>query len=99
MGKQADLGSPNSKIIKISALHDSKEGAIFPKLVSNEVTCESSEFWSEGVSIFHNPNALFPIDRNLFPRVAHHYLIDDELVSYLPNVFPYFSMNSNVISR
>ena len=30
------------------------------------------EDWVQGLSMYHNPNALIPVDRELFPRIAHH---------------------------
>lgn len=99
LGKQAELGSNKSTILKTSAIHNFDKGAIFPKLVSIIVNADSNELWSEGISIFHNPNALYPIRQDLFPSVAHHFFVNEELVSSFPEIFPYFSINTNMISK
>src|SRR5699024_6681360 len=66
MGKQADLGSELPILIRIGAFHNHESNAIDPTFRHYQVNQESNETWSEGVIIFHNPNAKYPIDPNLF---------------------------------
>ncbi|MCA1681997.1 MAG: hypothetical protein LC700_02415, partial [Actinobacteria bacterium] len=35
------------------------------------------ETWIQGMDVYHNPNALHPLDPDLLPGAAHHRLIAD----------------------
>ncbi len=35
------------------------------------------EFWSEGLEVYHNPNALLPLDPRALPEATHHFLQSD----------------------
>ncbi|MDC4840359.1 hypothetical protein OHV81_18610, partial [Acinetobacter baumannii] len=59
------------------------------------VTTESNETWAEGLSMFHNPNAKYPVPRELFPSIAHHYISDDRMYSFIPDFHPYSSTTIN----
>ncbi|MBI9055954.1 MAG: glycosaminoglycan attachment site [Bacteroidales bacterium] len=98
MGKQAGLGSSKSTIIRMGACHNFDDNASVPNMFQYQVDEDSKELWSEGVSIFHNPNALIPLDKSLFPSVAHHELKDEFLYSSFPEFFPYNSFNQNIVS-
>lgn len=51
------------------------------------------ETWSEGLSMFHNPNALLPVPRELFPGIAHHSLDSRKRMrSDIPKFHPYGSV-------
>ena len=68
-----------------------------PLFFSYQVTEEGNELWSEGISIFHNPKALIPLEKDLFPFVAHHELKGKFLYSQFPDFFPYNSINYNTV--
>ena len=36
-----------------------------------------SETWSEGIDIWHNPNAKHPLHPDSMPGAAHHWLLPD----------------------
>lgn len=97
MGKQAGFGANNVILIRNGFCHDHDENATLPKTFSIEVTGESNESWAEGMSMFHNPNALHPVHPGLFPSIAHHYFRDGQIVSYLPEFYPYTS-TTNIIN-
>ena len=50
-----------------------------------------TETWAKGITMFHNPNALHPIDEDLFPSVAHVRLVDGDVLSRMPERFPHCS--------
>lgn len=57
-----------------------------------------AERWSEGISIFHNPKALKPLDPDLFPGAAHHWLTEDnKLYSEMPDDFPLASFTHLIV--
>ena len=92
MGKQAGYGSKDIKMLRRGAYHDHDPNASVPKLFQYYVTTNSQETWGEGVSLYHNPKAKFPINRDLFPSIAHHYFLEGQIKSYLPEFHPYTSM-------
>lgn len=83
MGKIAGLGSDEIKMIRIGGRYDPAPLALKAIPFSEEVIKgKYKEKWAEGVIMCHNPNALHPIERELFPNISHFYLNDDELVGY-----------------
>ncbi len=93
MGKLAGFGDPTVKMLRVGKRYDHDKNKLEPADFALEIDPKSySETWSEGVSIFHNPNAKAPLDIDLFPEVAHHYFREGRLVSYLPDFFPMASI-------
>lgn len=95
IGKQAGFGSKNIKMYRYGASHNHEDGAIAPNFFSYEVSLKSNETWAEGLSMFHNPNAKYPVPRELFPSIAHHYMQKSEMISYIPKFHPYSSLTMN----
>ncbi|MCY1464989.1 hypothetical protein D9M71_830790 [compost metagenome] len=62
--------------------HEVKQGAVV-------------ETWAEGLSMFHNPNAKCPVDPKMFPGIAHHWFLDGEVESWLPEFHVYNSFTWN----
>lgn len=100
MGKQAGFGEGNVKLFRMGTYHDHDPDASLPKMFSYEVNEDCTETWAEGMSMFHNPNALHPVPEELFPLIAHHRFKDDHIVSHLPEFHVYSSMTTimNVLS-
>jgi len=93
MGKLAGFGDPTVKMIRVGKRYDHDKNKLEPADFDLEIDQKSySETWSEGVSIFHNPNAKIPLQEELFPLAAHHYFREGRLVSYLPDFFPMASI-------
>ncbi len=49
------------------------------------------EMWSDELQIFHNPNALRPLDDRVFAEIAQHRFVEGDLVSRVP---PYHVISS-----
>jgi len=47
--------------------------------------------------MFHNPKALHPVDRRLFPNIAHHYFDEGQIRSLLPEFHPFGSYTWNIL--
>lgn len=92
MGKLAGFGDRDVKMWRTGKRYDHGEGVTEPADFSFEVKEGLLETWSEGVSIFHNPNAKFPLQEELFPLVAHHFIENGRMVSHLPEFFPLVSV-------
>lgn len=45
--------------------------------------------------MYHNPNAILPVPRELFPAIAHHNFREGQLESRLPVFHPYASVTWN----
>jgi hypothetical protein len=96
LGKQAGFGSSNVRMFRVGTYHDHNPNASLPKIFKYEVTEESQETWAEGLSMFHNPNAIHPVPEELFPSIAHHRFENDQIVSILPEFHPYASQTMNI---
>jgi len=97
MGKLAGFGDPEIKMLRKGKRYDHTAKALDAAdfvIEVGEGSC--TETWSEGVSIFYNPNAKFPLDQDLFEPVGHHFIEDGRLVTYLPDFFPISSITLNV---
>lgn len=93
MGKLAGFGSPRVKLFREGTCHNHDPNAAFPRIFHVEVDPNKySETWAEGLSMFHNPNALYPVPEELFPSVAQHYYKEGQIVSKLPEFHPYASL-------
>jgi hypothetical protein len=93
MGRLAGFGTDVAmKMIRVAAYHDHNPNATKPiRRVEEVEPGKYTEDWSEGITMFHNPSALYPVDEDLFPSIAHVHLINGELQSRLPDRFPHQS--------
>ena len=73
IGKQSGFDKYNKLcIMKEAFYYDPNPNASKPIHDISEVTEKTNEKWGDGLSIYHNPNAKFPIQRHLFPNATHH---------------------------
>lgn len=99
MGRQAGFKAPGLVMIRVGTHHDHDPNAHLPRPFKYIVDENSNETWAEGVSMFHNPNALRPVPRELFPSIAHHTFKDGRIHSVLPEFHPYASFTLNLIAK
>ena len=66
-------------MIRAGAALDHDPNAVTGIEFEVEVVDEYTELWSEGVSVFHNPNALYPLPAEHFPDFFHHYSKDGQV--------------------
>lgn len=99
MGIQAGFGVKEHRVLRMGAKFNHESNAFLPEKFAYEVNENCNETWGEGVNLFHNPNAKYPIDIDLFPNVAHHFLIDEHIHSMYPEFHPYFSINQVLIPK
>jgi len=95
IGRQAGYADPGVVIVRQGTCHDHDPNASLPNFFRYVVDETKQETWAEGISIFHNPRALRPAPRELFPSVAHHRFDDGLIVSDLPDFHPYASVTMN----
>ncbi len=100
MGKQACLGSNKVTLIRMGSFYNHEPNANEPLLISYNVDETSSETWSEGVIVFHNPNAKIPLNPEIFDeRVAQCFFENELIYSRMPKIFPYNSFTQNLIPK
>ncbi|MFZ2782874.1 MAG: hypothetical protein WAZ36_00635 [Sediminibacterium sp.] len=98
MGKQAELGSDIPTLIRMGSFYNHEPNADKPHFISYQVGKDSNETWSEGVMVFHNPNAKIKLNPDFFDkRVAQCFFKDELIHSQMPQIFPYNSFTQNLI--
>jgi len=99
MGKQAGLGSDKLNLVRMGNYYNHDPNAAVPNTITYPVNENSPETWSEGVIIFHNPNAKQPLDPEMFDeRVAQCFYKDEFIHSVMPELFPYNSITHNMVT-
>ncbi|WP_111309764.1 hypothetical protein [Confluentibacter sediminis] len=97
MGIEAGFREKGQVVIRVGDKYDPNPNSFRPTSFMYTVDENGNETWSQGLNLFHNPNAKFPIDMKLFPNIAHHKQEGDELISRIPEFHPYSSMNFNTV--
>lgn len=99
LGRQAGFGDKSVKMIRHGICHNHDPNASKPHMFRYEVNERTGETWGEGVSIYHNPKAKIPLNEDLFPSAAHHFFDNGQIISHIPEFFPYNSMTLNLQIR
>jgi len=88
-----DSDSESSLMARYGFQFDSSPGALKPKEYNYIVnSVNHSEDWEEGVSIFHNPNAVIPLDRNIFNNYRQIWIGENGTYDgFTPEFFPFTS--------
>lgn len=82
MGQIAGIPAPGT-VTMIFGKRTDEHGE--PRLFSARVDDPSyQEFWHEGTFVFHNPNAVFPLNPELFPHVIHFFETENGYEQWLP---------------
>ncbi len=93
MGKLAGFGNPKVKMVRTGLRHNFDPNADKPIPFSVEVEPgKYTETWSDGVRVFHNPNALNPFPPGLLPGCSRHFFADGKRRALLPDGFVHTSM-------
>lgn len=99
IGKQCGLDESDALMYRIGSVHNPDPNASKPNVFQYLVTEENSEPWAEGVTVFHNPNAKYPLPLDFFPNAAQCYLQDELIVTVSNNPVVYSSINLNCIGE
>jgi len=100
MGKLAEFGEPSVVMIRIGTCYNPDRNAIQPlEFKENVKEGEYTETWGQGLEMFHNPNALYPIDPEVFPEIAHHIFEDGLVKSTLPDFHPMQSVTYIIVKE
>lgn len=92
MGYLAGFGSRRVKMVRQGTCVNPDPNADRPKEFTECVhDPHYTETWSEGLSLFHNPQALHPVEPEMFPNIAHHFFDSDRMRSFTPSFHPFGS--------
>jgi hypothetical protein len=100
MARLAGLGSKEVRMFCFGTAYDHKRDASLPASFRFDVDDPSyTETWSEGLNVYHNPTAVFPLHPALFPSAMHHRLSGEQVVHTVPRFHPYSSTTLMVVPR
>ncbi|HBX23571.1 MAG TPA: glycosaminoglycan attachment protein [Desulfotomaculum sp.] len=99
IGRQAGFYDPAVIMIRLGMCHNHDPNAALPIEFKYIVDENCNETWAEGLSMYHNPNAIYPVPEELFPSIAHHHFQEGQIVSHLPEFHPYASVTINIRKR
>ncbi len=90
MGYLAEFGDRRIKMIRKGIRRSELDGASKPiEFVQHVDDPDYEEPWVEGMVVWHNPNALMPLDPSLIPGAAHEMLLPDgRIQTLLPDFHP-----------
>ena len=89
IGRVAGFGSPTVRMVKGGFAHNPDPQAALPRRYVQDVDKDYTETWREGMNVFHNPNARFPLDRFFLPECMHHRLKGDQIMHTIPDFHPF----------
>jgi hypothetical protein len=90
IGKIAGFGEPSIRVYFRGTCYKHDVNAAIPDIFNFEVDELYRESWGTGISVYHNPNAILPLPRDIFPSVAHHYMQPNgQIKSYIPDFQPF----------
>ncbi|MEI2282440.1 hypothetical protein [Paenibacillus polysaccharolyticus] len=84
------------KMYRQGVCYDFDPNALRPQQFKYDLDDRIDETWGEGIEVFHNPNAKFPLPKDFFDDGAYHYIENGEIVSFLPEFHVYHSKTITV---
>lgn len=101
LGSIAGFGSERVQMWRQGTAVNHDPNSTEPIVFNHNVTGpDYSESWIEGLSVFHNPRAIIPMNPDLLPEAAHHFISDDgEITSMVPEWHPFGSMTRIVVNN
>lgn len=99
IGKQCGMDESDVLMYRIGSELNPDPNAAKPNIFQYLVTEENSEPWAEGVTVFHNPNAKYPLPLDFFSNAAQCYLQDEFIVTVSNNAVVYSSVTLNFIEE
>lgn len=94
LGKQCGFDENNIIMIRNAEVWTNDFDKTGTKRISYKVTERSEETWSDGIIIFHNPNAKQPLSKDFFKNSAQFFYEHRQILAIIPEGF---SINSSTI--
>jgi hypothetical protein len=90
MGRLAGFGSKSVRMLRRGFAFNPNPNAAVPVYYTRDVeSANYRETWGEGLNVYHNPNARYPLDPNLFSECMNHRLEENHFVHNIPEFHPY----------
>jgi hypothetical protein len=90
MGRLAGFGSKKVRMMRRGVAYNPDVNAALPlEYAQNIDSPKYTESWREGLTIYHNPNALYPLDEAFFPECMNLRLKGDQIVHNIPGFHPF----------
>ena len=100
MGQQGPYYNPRLTLYRFGECMNRDPNAVKPETFRYKVgDPDWMEWWGQGLEMFHNPNAFYPVDTELFPDIAHHRFKDGLIITDCPPYHPFNSITFNFPSR
>lgn len=85
MGVAAGFGADSCRYFRIGLKHNPDPSALNGEPFSIEVRSEGyTEYWSQELQVFHNPNAIRPFPMEALLGASHHFFINGQIKSLVP---------------
>lgn len=94
IGKERGFDEFDTTMLFQGLCYNHKKNAIKPNSFEYFVTEGRKEEWGHGVVIYHNPNCLFPLDEDFFPRACHCHFKNGLIESKTPPFHPFSSITT-----
>lgn len=100
MGQQGPFHNPSVTLLRIGECANPDSNSVKPSGFYYKVgDPDWTEWWGQGLEMFHNPNAKFPMNPELLPDIAHHCLRNGLMVTQAPPFHPFRSVTFNIVTR
>ncbi|WP_448620060.1 hypothetical protein [Geodermatophilus sp. URMC 65] len=98
MGVRAGFGSSNTVLVRRGTVADIDPNASEALPFVHIVSPGYPEAWIEGMDVYHNANAVHPLDPSMLPGAAHHRLLSDgRIETATPEWKPFESSTSTIV--
>lgn len=93
IGLIAGFGSKRVRMTRTGTVLNNDTHASSPTTFFHDVNSpDYTETWMEGLDVYHNPNAIHPLNPEMLPGAAHHRLLENgQLQSTVPGWHPFGS--------
>jgi hypothetical protein len=86
MGVVAGFVPADHTYLRVGLKYNHDPNSVHPTPFSEDVGAATySEFWSDELQIFHNPNAKIPLPRDWLTGLAQHFFTDGQQKSFIPD--------------
>jgi len=99
MGKQCGFDDVGTHMLRRCAVHNHDPNAAEPHFITYEVSEETNETWGEGITIYHNPNAKFPLPFDFFRSAAQCFIEKGKIKTLMPPIYVYSSATLLLTTR
>ena len=89
MGQLAGLGRADTQMIRFMDVYNPDPNSITPIRMAKNIADEDyEEAWGDGLVMYHNPDAKYPVDPDCFPDIAHIFYDKKQMLVYgIPHPF------------